>query len=471
MAKSKRSKTRQSAPQSPAKPAPSPLKRGRAPRGDGWRAGFAQGDITPPKGHTLMSGYGRERYAVGALAPLLAQALALADKSGNVAVLVTADILGFDRMTVGAIREAVAQRHGLAPESIMLAASHTHWSAGTLFKVNFATGALNPFYVRRLEEEMLRLVDQALADLAPARVAFQAIQTRIGRNRRLPQADGSIGFAINRDGHYDTHTPILRVSRAARGQSPSEVVLVGHACHPTSSGGIDKWTPDYPGGLRREIERSLGPDSRAMFVMGCGADAKVVHVDPKTGAEAFTADPKRSRQAGQALARAALKAMAKGEMTELPATLSMGSAAGGLTLEKPRPRADMVKLALSPDAYFNDRWWARQSLAYSDARKAMEYEIQAWRLGGKLTMFSLEGETVSDLGPLTRSFADTRDAMIVGYANVMEGYIPTKKVRIEGGYEGESSHRAYCLPAPFTTKVEREFKTIAAKAVKAAGKG
>lgn len=463
MARKSTSKKPHSAAPVPAA-APSPLKAGRAPRGEGWRAGFAQGDITPPKGHTLMSGYGRERYAQGTLDPLRAQALALADKAGNVAVLITADLLGFDRMTVGAIRVALAQKHGLAPESIMLSASHTHWGAGTLFKVNFATGALNPFYVRRLEAEMLRLVDEALANLAPAAVTFQAITARVGLNRRLPNANGGIDFLPNPEGHYDTHTPILRVTCAGK---PHEIILVGHACHPTSSGPIDKWTGDYPGAMRREIERVLGPQAKAMFVMGCGADAKVTHFDPKQGREVFTGDPKGSRQAGRKLAQAVLKAMKAGAMAELKPTLATGAAHGGLTLEKPRSRAEMEKLALAPDAYFNESWWARQSLAFEDSRKAMEYEIQAWRLGDALTIFSLEGEVVSGLGPLTRSMAETPAAMVVGYANVMEGYIPTEKVRREGGYEGESSHRAYCLPAPFTTKVEREFVAIARRAVRA----
>ena len=206
----------------PATPpaAPSPLKAGRAPRGEGWQAGFAQGDITPPKGHTLMSGYGRERYANGAIAPLLAQALALADKSGNVAVLVTADILGFDRMTVGAIRVALAKKHGLAPASIMLSASHTHWGAGTLFKVNFATGALNPFYVRRVEAEMLRVVDESAARLLASSAGPTARRQGL---RELSLMAASDWPFLTRDGSAATYAR----SRVADHHAALRAVLAG----------------------------------------------------------------------------------------------------------------------------------------------------------------------------------------------------------------------------------------------------
>lgn len=432
-----------------------------------WQAGYAQGDITPPKGHTFMCGYGRERYATGTLAPLRAQALALRDARGRTGLLLAADILGFDRRSVEGLRAVLGRKHGLGPESIILSASHTHWGAGTLFKVNYTAGQLNPYYVKRLEDELLRLADEAIAGLADAGVAYQAIDARIGHNRRQPDGKGSVNFAINEPGHYDTHTPILRITRAG---TPHDIVLVGHACHPTSSGGITKWSPDYPGAMRDTIERSLGNGAKAIFVMGCGADAKVTYTDPKTGKLVFSSSPKYAAAAGRKLAQAALAAMKRGEMIEIAPELAAARATGDLPLERPRSRDELERLANDNEVYFGEQWWARQTLAQADTRRAMAYEAQAWKLGGAMTILTLEGETVSELGPLARSLAPTPLAMVVGYANVMEGYIPTAKIRREGGYEGESSHRAYLLPAPFKPEVERRFKGIIAKATRALGR-
>ena len=53
-----------------------------------WSAGYAESDITPAPGQVQMSGFGRERYARGVLAPLLTQVIVLRDgenKTGEIA--------------------------------------------------------------------------------------------------------------------------------------------------------------------------------------------------------------------------------------------------------------------------------------------------------------------------------------------------------------------------------------------------
>src|SRR6185295_10605039 len=95
----------------------------------------------------------------------------------------------------------------------------------------------------------------------------------------------------------------LRVRREA---SPRQVIVVGHACHPTSMGKLNQWSPDYPGAMRRKLEAEL-EDCRAMFVNGSGGDAKVVYQDPATGRNEFAATLERSHEAGLALARAVLE--------------------------------------------------------------------------------------------------------------------------------------------------------------------
>ena len=80
-----------------------------APADNGpWQAGYAEADITPAPGQCMMYGFGRERYARGTLAPLLTQVVVLRDTGGRTAVLITADLLEFDRVAVEAIR---LQRH------------------------------------------------------------------------------------------------------------------------------------------------------------------------------------------------------------------------------------------------------------------------------------------------------------------------------------------------------------------------
>jgi hypothetical protein len=93
-----------------------------------WSVGYAEADITPAPGQVQMSGFGRERYAGGALASLLTQVVVLRDGEDNTGVLIAADILDFDRVMVEAIRRAIRYKHGIPAENIMLAA---HGLVGT----------------------------------------------------------------------------------------------------------------------------------------------------------------------------------------------------------------------------------------------------------------------------------------------------------------------------------------------------
>jgi hypothetical protein len=104
-------------------------------------------------------------------------------------------------------------------------------------------------------------------------------------------------------------------------------------------------------------------------------------------------------------------------------------------------------------------WWARQSLAYPDHRRSLQYEVQTWRLGD-LTTVALEGEVCADWGPMVRALAKTRHAMAIAYANNVPGYIPTARIIREGGYEGDTSHMAYFLPAPFQPRMEIELTAL-----------
>jgi hypothetical protein len=79
----------------------------------------------------------------------------------------------------------------------------------------------------------------------------------------------------------DPLTGIHRYCVSNADSAPRQLVLVGHACHPTDSGNIQKWSPAYPGPCALSATRL--PDTRALFVQGCGADAKVVHRDPESG--------------------------------------------------------------------------------------------------------------------------------------------------------------------------------------------
>jgi hypothetical protein len=148
--------------------------------------GYAEAVITPAPKQVQMSGFGRERYADSTVAPLLSQALTLQDQNGSKAVLITADVLDFDRVMVEAIRRAITHKHSIPSENIMLAASHTHWGPAIRFNMSYSLGAPNVWYMGILEDKILANVEAAIERLSPAVVEYGWIDFRdIGCNRRL----------------------------------------------------------------------------------------------------------------------------------------------------------------------------------------------------------------------------------------------------------------------------------------------
>jgi len=427
-----------------------------------WSVGYAEADITPAPGQVQMCGFGRERYARGVLAPLLTQVVALRDRDGNTGVLITADILDFDRVIVEAIRRALTRKHSIPAANIMLAASHTHWGPAVRFRMSFSVGAPNVWYMGFMEDKILAGVDAALKNLSSATLEYGSIDFRgIGCNRRLPR-DGEITWGPYPQGSFDGHTPILRIKRD---RAPRQLVVVGHACHPTSSGKIEKWSPDYPGAMRDLLADKL-PDTKGVFVQGCGGDAKVVHKDPETGKLVFSADPKRSQEAGQKLARAVLAHLKNEKMIPLGGQLTCSLATGQLSYGKRWSREEMERLAYEGKKNWLT-WTARQFLALPDYSQSFRYDVQVWNLGGRLAIFGMEGEICSPWGPMVRAMAHTEQAMVIGYANGTSSYIPDKRIVREGGYEGLSSQYAYFLPGPFTENINSEIKQIVTMAIDA----
>ncbi|MBN2316433.1 MAG: neutral/alkaline non-lysosomal ceramidase N-terminal domain-containing protein [Sedimentisphaerales bacterium] len=431
-----------------------------------WSIGYAEADITPAPKQVQMSGFGRERYAQGTLAPLLTQVVALKDRNGCMGILITADILGFDRVMVEAIRRSIHYKHHVPAENILFAASHTHWGPAVRFHVGFGIGAPNVWYLGYLEDKILASVDSAMDDLSPATIEYGSMDFRgIGCNRRRP-VNGKIGWGPYREGSFDGHTPIFRIKREG---TPQKLVLVGHACHPTSSGSIQKWSPDYPGAMRDRLVDELS-DTKAMFFQGCGGDAKIVHNDPETGKLVFSNDPEQAKAAGEKLAEAILKYLQTGPMIPLGPQLACSLASGRISYGQRWSQEEIERQAY-PEPTQNglkrnwQTWAARQSLALPDASESFRYDVQVWKLGTQLMIFGMEGEICSPWGPMLRSMAPTEQAMVVGYANNTGSYIPDKRIVREGGYEGLTSQQVYFLPAPFTEKIDDEIKQIVTRAI------
>src|SRR5439155_26835413 len=140
----------------------------------GWKAGVATVDITPRESIWL-AGYGaRTRPSAGVLQHIYVKALALQDETGAVTVLVTSDLLGFNRDTSIPIAERVRQKYGVPRERLALNASHTHSApvTGNLLRPAYELPPDQPKvidrYTARLIDDVVQVIGTAIQNLAPA---------------------------------------------------------------------------------------------------------------------------------------------------------------------------------------------------------------------------------------------------------------------------------------------------------------
>src|SRR5262249_25634191 len=81
------------------------------------------------------------------------------------------------------------------------------------------------------------------------------------------------------------------------------------------------------------------------------------------------------------------------------------------------------------------------------------YPVQTWRLGSDLTWVWLGGEVVVDFALRLKS--ELGGNLWVGaYANDVMAYLPSRRVLLEGGYEGGGAMVYYGLPTVWAPDVE-----------------
>ena len=417
--------------------------------GADWSAGVGKVDITPTDA-MWMGGYAnRDRPAEGTLTKLWAKALVLDDGQGSQVILVTADLTAVDRKMGLAIRGLIARKHGLPMSHVALNVSHTH--SGPV-----VGDALAPQY--RLDARQKQKVDQ-YADQLPGLVLKACDLAMAGRvPAHIAWGNGHCTFAVNRRenksevvverrekdqlvGPVDHSVPVLKVTGR---DGKTVAILFGYACHATVTG-LFEWSGDYPGFAQINLEKAH-PGAVAMFWAGCGADQNPL--------------PRRTvallKQYGQELADAVNQVVA-GNMRSVSGRI--GAAYEEVPLAfGPAWTVPQVEEKLKSRRE-KDQNWAKIILArYKTEKKRpthYPYPVQFWRLGNGPRFVLLGGEVVVDYALALKGEYGMQKVWVAGYSNDVMNYIPSRRVFLEGGYEGVGGMISYAQFAPWTAQVEQ----------------
>jgi len=364
------------------------------------RVGMARVEITPQEPAYMAGFAGRKERSTGAYKDITASCLVF-DNGVMRLGLMAVDVLFIDRyyktdlgpVQLTAIRKA-AEAVGIAPERMMINASHTH--CGPKFEDN---GDYPEVFI----EKVCGLLEAAVADLQPARLDYTVGTCSMAINRRRTNEEGKCtGMRPTPLKPIDMEVPVMRVVSP---EDQARAIIFGYACHPSTMGGLEIG-PDYPGFARDWVEAAYGEGCMATFLQGCGGDIKPRNV---SGTSRFRSGPLETvEELGHELGRAVVTA------TCVPPEPVAAAANGSVLLAA---TSQIVPLP-----------------SKKDPSQPYPIEMQVLRIGD-VYIVGMNGEICVEIGlHIKRELAGLK-LFVIGYCNQRVSYIPAASSYPEGGYE------------------------------------
>lgn len=412
-------------------------------------AGVCETNITPPLG-VAMCGYAYRPHGCAAIHDeLYARALVLDDGHKAVAIL-SMDLIGLDFDLVAQVRAGISGQAGLAPEAMLLSATHTH--GGPVTRTFNAMGPRDAAYCDLLVRKLVGVTKQAMRHMQPASLAYGHAPVQIGINRRRYGAPGEptyIGRNFAGPVMPGVEALVVRDSR-----NHPFALLFSHACHPTTLGGDNlEVTADFCGYACDRVKQKTAGSVLPFFLQGCGGN---INPEPR-GSFAWAA------RHGETLGEAAIEALNcatsldshKLDFAETTMPLPVLAPPERTLCEETREewrRKEKEALARgdSSSALFAEGMqhyaaFELEALGAPSPTQTTDFAIQRLRLG-KAQFLGLPGEMFVQYA---LDFAQQAEKQYGGpvfslaYANGIHGYVPIAADYPFGGYEVDSAYRFY----------------------------
>lgn len=417
--------------------------------------GVAQTDITPSEAVWLV-GYGdRDHKSEGVYQNLRAGALYMRGDR-DAALIITADLIGYDLAFAAEAKALIADATGLLPRQIVLTATHTH--CAPFFYPWIMPGEPELSYAAFLKKKLVAVSAAALGSSQPGTIAFARGTSSFGVNRRKPDGKGGVVFAPHPEGAMDRDLDTLWCSDA-QGRPLASLTIFG--CHPTSLGGY-LIGGDYPGYLCRALEEET--DAPALFATGCAGNIRPWY----QGADGGFARPSFDElaAAGRALAAEVLATRAAAQPVEA-SSLQTASEFHALPYTDLPTRETLEAATREKDVRRRD--WAKailQQLEHGPLPQACPQEVQLLRFNDDLQAVFLGGEVLTEIGQHIKTALQPATTITAAYANGLIAYVPSEAAYPLGGYEVDGSYHLFIRPAPFKKEAEERIVTQAVQMAK-----
>jgi len=394
---------------------------------DTMKAGFAEIDITPPIG-THKIGWIIDIISEQVLDPLFARAAAFVSDGQKIG-FIGLDTLSIRWTTTQEIRRRISERFGFPGEHVMVAASHNHAGPVTC---NCFEVKRDEAYLETLIERCVAAFGQALERLTEAEIGFgHTYEWEVAHNRRVVMRDGTARChgtfadpdALYLEGPIDPEVAVL-AARSASGELLG--CLVNFTCHPTHHGGDTCLTANYPGALAREMKARGCP----VTVFLNGACGNIHHSDPVQnggGMDYLQIGAKLAQDAASVLASMAFS----GEMPFGVSKTTVQLPYRAVTEDEVNGTMRGAQRFIIPEIYDKLIPGLLERIRLRGTQPA---EVQALSIGN-VSFVSIPAEYFVEHGLRIKTESYPRHALVVGHANGMVGYVPTKEAFTRGGYE------------------------------------
>ncbi len=432
------------------------------------KAGFADRDISPDIGMERPGGYGKG-FHQKFHDPCKARA-AVFDDGKKVVALVGLDALFIRRPQVEAVRKAVQEKTGIAPEAVLIGASHSHSSGptGMVLPGEFdhadarvqelayeESSMADPVYLERVVKGMVDAIVESYEKREAVTLGFgSGEEGTVSFNRRWRMKNG-LSFTHPRYGNPDMVEPAgpidpeVGVIGAWNADGKLLGTVINFACHATTSpAGI---SANYPWFLEHVVDGTFGEDTVVVFLNGASGD--VTQVD--------NADPNR-RQTGEASAMllgGRVGAEAVKVLLDLPraaeATIDFKNEVMKIDRRHPSPErvAESKRLTAekpSEPKALNDYIWAKEIVmldAIIAAAPKQTVEVQTIQIGPAVFITD-PAEYFTQYGLDQKQASKFPFTYPVSLANGCVGYVPTEEALGPngGGYETRLTSYSNLIP-------------------------
>ena len=444
------------------------------------KAGFAERDITPKKGMERPGGYGKSFHDGNVHDPCKVRAAVFDDGATRVA-LIGIDACFISRDVVVFTREGISKACGIAPEAVLIGASHTHAGGPTgmvqpgefdhaseLVKTLAyeKSSAADPEYLKTCCQAMIDAVAEANERRVDAKACVgSGHEDKVAFNRRQRMKNGlcySHAGKGNPDilGYAGPTDPEVGVVGAWDAKGRPLGCVVNFACHGTTGAG--RTSADWICYLEQTIRGVLGKDAVVVFLNGACADVTQVDNLSTRGRELEFGE-RAARIVGCRVGAEAVKVLASAQPGDLG---PMAAKAEVLRIPRRKPSAKRLQQALAlvqkppkdPTA-----WAFAKEIVMLDAILAKhpiaDVEVQAVQVGPAVFLAN-PAEFFCQLGLDIKKGSPFPLTYPVELANGCVGYVPTEEALGPhgGGYETRLTAYTNLEPKAGTQIVDASLK-------------